>query len=128
MQLHDCFRLTALRLFHAGELMTKYTKMRNQRGRSVRFERLQFVCSKYDRYDFAVRSNVTQWRCSRRQIQRGVKDVDVNAEVDPVAEDPKTIGGPDCATSASAPEARCVFRARATKLVSQSWQDVDEAA
>lgn len=35
---------------------------------------------------------------------------------------------PDCARSASAPEAQCVFRARATKLVSQSWQDVDEAA
>lgn len=31
---------------------------------------------------------------SRRQIRRGVKDVDVNAEADPVAEDPKTIGGP----------------------------------
>lgn len=27
--------LTALRLFHAGELMTKYTRMRNQRERSV---------------------------------------------------------------------------------------------
>jgi len=44
-------------------------------------------------------------------VRHSVKDVDVEAKVDPAAKDQDN-GRPDCARSASAPETQCVFRAR----------------
>jgi len=62
-------------------------------------------------------------------VRSSVKDVDVEAEVDPATVDLKTMGGPIAQDLLPLPR-HSVFRARATESMSQSWQrqDVDEAA